>query len=277
LLAGSEIPGVTQALGQVPGQFHQQTGLGLDDVLDSLGGDYGVLFTLDQHKKVTLPIPGHPLEMPSPGLAIVIKVNNDLIFDRVDMALSSNQLIAAMMTRVDDPDLKMRTVNVPLPIPVDLRPTIARAGDFLIIASSDILVHDMLAAKSGQKTGFKSTDEFKKLSQGIPGEGNNFTLMTGAFSRAVGQAQQQFVPKDEDQNPNPALQKLLNSNTNSFSYSVGVNGAEGWEGFANGNRNVMGMALPAVAGIGAAAAIAIPNFVKAREAAQHKKDEKNVP
>jgi hypothetical protein len=276
LLSGAEIPGVTQALAQTPTQFHQVTGLGLDDVLNSLGGEYGFIFTLDQHKKVTLPIPGHPLEMPSPGLAIVIKVNNDLIFDRVDKALSSNQMIAAMMTRVDDPDLKMRTVNVPLPIPVDLRPSIARAGDFLIIASSDILVHDMLAAKSGQKKGFKSTDEFKKLSQGIPGEGNNFTLMTGAFSRALGQVQQQFVPKDEDQNPNPALQNLLNANTNSSSYSVGVNGSEGWEGFANGNHNVLGMAVPAVAGIGAAAAIAIPKYVMVHEA-EHKKDEKNVP
>ncbi|HEX4121817.1 MAG TPA: hypothetical protein VH619_14445 [Verrucomicrobiae bacterium] len=266
LLVGMEIPEATNVLAEAPKQFHKATGLKLDDTLASLGGDYGLIFTLDEHKKITLPIPGHPVEMPSPGLAIILKVNDDVIFNRVDQALTNAPMLAAMLTRVDDPDLKMRTVTVPLPVPIDLRPSIARSGDYLIIASSDTLVRDILAVKSGQKKGYKSTDEFKKLSQGIPDQGNNLALVTSAFSRAVNHVQDQI---DTDPARSQAVQSLFDNSTNSFSYSVGVNGADGWEGYANGNHNMQELALPIVAGVGAAAAIAIPNYVKAREAAQH--------
>ena len=64
-------------------------------------------------------------------------------------------------------------------------------------------------------------------------------------------------------------QDMMTSNT-AFSYSVSVNGAEGWEAFGNGNKSMGSAAviLPAVAVGGAVAAIAIPNFVRARAAAQ---------
>ncbi|HEY3913386.1 MAG TPA: hypothetical protein VGN61_02775, partial [Verrucomicrobiae bacterium] len=265
LLSGLDIPGFADVLNKAPQQFHQQTGLSLNDVLASLAGDYGFLFTLDEHQKVTLPIPGHSVEMPNPGLAFIIKVKNDLIFNRVDQALTNSPVIAAMLTSVDDTDLKMRTVKVPLPIPLDVRPTIARSGDYLVVASTDSLVRDMLAVKSGKTKGFTSTDDFKKLSQDIPGDGNNFALLTRAFSRTAFRIGQQFAPNDATAD---AREKLFNTDTNSFSYSVGVNGADGWEGFANGNHNFQAMVVPAAAAIGAGAAIAIPNFVKARQAAQ---------
>ena len=265
LLSGLDIPGFADVLNKAPQQFQQQTGLPLNDVLASLAGDYGFLFTLDEHQKVTLPIPGHSVEMPNPGIAFIIKVKNDLIFNRVDQALTNSPVIAAMLTSVDDTDLKMRTVKVPLPIPLDVRPTIARSGDYLIVASTDSLVRDMLAVKSGKTKGFTSTDDFKKLSQDIPGDGNNFALLTRAFSRTAFRIGQQFTPNDATAD---AREKLFNTDTNSFSYSVGVNGADGWEGFANGNHNFQAMVVPAAAAIGAGAAIAIPNFVKARQAAQ---------
>ena len=265
-VAGLDIPGIADGLRQAPIQFHKQTGLELSDVLHSLDGAYGIIFTLDEHKKVTLPVPGHPLEMPSPGMAIVIKVNSDLIFNRVDEALKGNPLVS----KVDDPDLKMRTMSIPLPIPVDLRPSMARFGDYLVVASSDTLVREILAVRSGQSKGFKSTEEFKKLSQGIPDRGNNFSLVTSAFSRTMVQVHQQFAGQEAGAGQAQALQQFFNGQTNSFSYSVGVNGPQGWEGFANGNHNMQALVVPAAAAIGVATAIAIPNFVKARQAAQQK-------
>lgn len=268
-LSGLDIPGVADALRQTPKQFHQQTGLALNDTLNSLGGDYGLIFTLDEHKRITLPVPGHKLDVPSPGLAIIVKVNDDTIFNRVDEALKNAPALSMLLSKVDDPDLKMRTVNVPLPIPLELRPSIARSGDYLIVASSDTLVREILAVKSGQKKGFKATDDFKKLSQGIPEQGNNFALVTRVFSRTAFEVGQQFAPDDAD--ASSAGQKLFNADTNSFSYSVGLNGPDGWEGFANGNHNMQAMVVPGVAAVGAIAAVAIPNFVKAREAAEQAK------
>ncbi len=257
-----DIPGVAKGLSEFPEKFHEKTGLNWDEVLRSLGGEYGLILTLDEHKKITLPIPGSPMEIPNPGLAIAMKVNSDLIFNRVDQALKGNPLAS----KTEEPDLKMRTVTLPIPLPVDIRPSIARSGDYLILATSDTLVRDILAVKSGKEKGYKGTEEFKKLSQGIPNAGNNFSLVTGGFGNTLVQIQQQTPLGKQDSGQ--SLRQLLNSGTNTYSYSVGVNGAEGWEGFANGNHSLNAVLLPVVASVGVAAAIAIPNFVKARETSQ---------
>jgi hypothetical protein len=262
-----DVPEVSAGLDQAPAKFKQLTGLDLEAALHSLGGEYGLILTLDQHKIITLPLGVTTLEIPSPGLCLVFKVNSDIIFDRVDQLLKGNPLL----TKVDEPDLKMRSVSIPIPIPVDVRPSLARVGDYLLLASSDNLVREMVAVKSGQKKGFKTTDEFKRLSQGVPEAGNNFTLVSGALGSTVEKLQEKSMAS---QNMDPAALKAfqqlyMQKWTNCGSYSVGVNGPEGWEGFANGSQGGEAiLILPAVAAVGVLAAIAIPNFVKARTTSQ---------
>jgi len=163
----ADVPDATSALEEAPAKFKAVTGLDLDATLHSLAGEYAVILTLDQHKTVTLPLGVTTVEIPSPGLCLVFKVNSDLIFDRVDQLLTGNPLLS----KVDEPNLKMRTVSIPIPIPVDVRPSLARVGDYLLLASSDNMVREIVAVKSGQKKGFKSSDEFKKLSQGVSQRG----------------------------------------------------------------------------------------------------------
>ncbi len=267
VVAGLDIPGATNALDQAPTGFRQLTGLDLNNVLKSLGGAYGIIMTLDEHKKITVPVPGHPLELPSPGIAIVIKVNSDLIFNRVDEVTKGNVLV----TRVDDPDFKMRTMNIPLPLPVDVRPSLARFGDYLVLASSDTLARGIYAVKSGHDKGFAATDEFKKLSQDVPNKGNISALITGAFSRTMLKVHDQFAGQDD-----PGIhvyRQFLDSNTNSIAYAVVANGPQGWEGFANGNHSLEALVVPAAVAAGTAAAVAIPNLVKAHEAATQPKSQ----
>ena len=261
-----DIPAVTGSLQQWPAQFRKMTGLDFDKVLASLGGNYGVIFTLDEQKKISLPLPGGAMEIPSPGLAIVAKVNSDVIFDRVDALLKGNLLVV----RVDNPGLKIRTMAIPLPLPLDLRPSLARSGDYLLLASSDTLVQEILAVKAGKTKGFKSTAEFARLSQGIPEEGNNFSLIASQLVKSMMQIQQQTLTNKGTLTPAQieAFQHAFHSGTTGGSYSVGVNGPEGWEGSANGSQSSQSLIVPAAFGAGLLAAIAVPNFVRARATSQ---------
>jgi hypothetical protein len=262
-----DIQPANHGLQQWPAQFQKMTGLDFDQVLASLGGNYGIIFTLDDQKKISLPTGGgNTMEFSSPGLAIIAKVNSDVIFDRIDEIAKGNPLVV----RVDQPDLKMRTMTIPLPLPVELRPSIARSGDYLLLASSDTLIQDILAVKAGKAKGFKSTAEFARLSQGIPEEGNNFSLVADRFVRSMMQLQQQTLTNKGTMTAAQvdALQHAFNSATNYGNYSVGVNGPEGWEGFANGSQSMQTAILPVIAGVGVAAAIAIPNFIRARTTSQ---------
>jgi hypothetical protein len=257
------IPPVAAGLQQWPAQFNKLTGLDFDKVLASLGGNYGFIFTLDTDRKVSLPLPGAAMEIPSPGLAIVIKVKSDLIFDRVDELCKGNPLVM----RVDNSDLKMRSMAIPLPLPLDLRPSIARSGDYLILATTDNMIQDLLAVKAGKKKGFKSTAEFARLSQGMPDQGNNFSLVADQFVKSMMEIQQQALTNKGAMTAAQvdALQHAFNHATNYGAYSVGANGPEGWEGSANGSQSLQSAILPMVAGIAVAAAIAIPAAVKARQ------------
>jgi hypothetical protein len=171
---------------------------------------------------------------------------------------------------VDDPDLKMRTITIPLPLPVELRPSIARSGDYLLLASTDALVREILDVKAGKKKGFKSTAEFARLSQGIPTEGNNFSLIGDKGMKAMMEAQQQTLTNKGTMTAAQveSFQHAFNNTTNYGSYSVGVNGPEGWEGYANGSQSAQSLVVGAAFGVGMMAAIAIPNFTHARATSQ---------
>jgi competence protein ComGC len=265
-----DVPDVSACMDQAPAKFRQWSGLDLDAVLHSLSGEYGIILTLDQHKTVTLPLPGNPMEIPSPALCLLAKVNSDLIFDRVDKVLQENPATSKLLSKVDETGLKMRTVTIPVPIPVEVRPTLARLGDYLLLASSDTLVREIAAVKSGQKKGYKATEEFKKLSQGVPAEGNNFDLVTSALGGTFLQIQERSMAMQKlDPAALNTFHELFAQCTNNGSYSVGLNGPEGWEGIGNGaSQGAAALVVPAAAAAGLLAAVAIPNFVKARATSQ---------
>jgi hypothetical protein len=261
------IPEVDKALAAFPEQFKSAAGISLDDALGSLGGGYGVIFTLDESKQVTLPLGTNSMDIPDPALAIFIKVKNDAIYNRVDQLTTGNPLVAKMT----QDGIKTISLTFPLPLPVSLSPTLARSGDYLLLTSSDTLLREIIAVQTGKKSGFKSTPEFKKLSQGIPSEGNNFTLVSEKFGKSFSQAMQGVAGAQAGAlgGQTKIWQDMIKSNA-AFSYSVSVNGSEGWEAFGNGNKSMGSAAviLPAVAVGGVLAAIAIPNFVRARNTAQ---------
>ena len=158
-------------------------------------------------------------------------------------------------------------------MPINLRPTTASSGGYLVIASSDALIQEALAVKNGQTLGLKSTDEFKRLSQNLPVKGNQFTFMSARFGQAMFQIQKQAMSASAMQGSSPAqaqwMQSFYRQNQPAFSYSVGLNTDDGCLTIGNGSQSAAALVLlPAVAVPGMLAAIAIPNFVKARATSQ---------
>jgi len=199
-------------------------------------------------------------------LLLVLKVNDDTIFNRIDQELKKNPSVIS----VEQTGLKMRTMPVPLPLPIVLRPSAASSGGYLFIAASDELINDALAVKSGQKPGLKSTDEFKHLAQGLPDHGNQFCYVSQRFADTLIKVQQQAMASSAKAEPQMAqwLQSFYRSRP-AFAYSIGINTPEGCLTIGNGSQSYANsVLLPAVAVPGILAAIAIPNFVKARATAQ---------
>jgi hypothetical protein len=265
-VARANLPQAQAWMDNLPVEFEQKTKVKWDAFLNSLGGEFGFVITLDPSNNVPVPLPGGALEIPSPGLLLAVKVNDDTIFNRIDAELKSNSQVIS----VDQPGLKMRTMPVPLPLPIALRPSAASSGGYLFIASSDTLINEALAVKSGQQPGLKSTDEFKHLSQGVPDQGNQFCYMSQRFGETLIKVQQQAMANSARNQPQMTqwMQSFMQGHP-AFAYSVGVNTPEGCLTVGNGSQSyASAVLLPSVAVVGALSAIAIPNFVKARTTSQ---------
>jgi hypothetical protein len=204
--------------------------------------------------------------VPAPGLRLVLKVNDDTIFNRIDELLKTNEQVIA----VDKDGLKMRTMPVPLPLPIVLRPTVASSGGYLLVATSDTMIDDALAVKSGQQPGLKSTDEFKRLSQNIPDQGNQFVYLSQLFGQTLLDIQKQsFASSSSPQSAQMQWMQSLVQQKPAFAYSVNQSTPEGCLGIGNGSQSYAALALmPAAIIPGMLAGIAIPNFEKARSTSQ---------
>jgi general secretion pathway protein G len=265
-IAQADLPQAQRLLDQFPAQFEKNTHVKWDAFLKSLGGEFGLVVTLDPSATLPVPLPGASLEIPTPGLLLAVKVNDDTIFNRIDQQLKAN----GQVIRVDRSGLKMRTMRVPVPFIGELRPSAASSVGYLLIASSDALIDDALAVKSGRTPGLKSTDEFKHLAQGIPGRGNQFVFVSQRFAETMMKVQQQAMAASAKSEP--AMAQWLQSiyrNRPAFAYSVGMNTPEGCLTVGNSSQSYANVALLAPAfTVGMLSAIAIPNFVKARATSQ---------
>lgn len=268
-VAESGFPQAEELLNKLPDNFEKATGLKWDQVLASLGGEFGFAVTLDDTKMIAIPQSsgGNPLQIPEPALLLVAKVKDDAIFNRIAQALEQNG--GQQVIKADKPGLKMRTWPVPLPLPIQLRPTVAAAEGYLFIASTDAIIQEVLAVKAGQHAGLKSTAEFQRLSKDVPVLGNSFSFVSRRFGQTMMKVQQQAVQTKANAPQTAWLQSFLNSGNAAISYTVAANTDEGWLAVANGNQHPAKLlAVGAVVPIGIISAIAIPNFVKARQTAQ---------
>jgi len=225
--------------------------------------------TLDESRKVSIPIPNSgKLELPEPGLLLVIKVKDETIFNRASEAMKQ---LPMEVISVDKPNLKMRTVAVPLPVPIELRPTLASSDGYLFIASNDSLIQDALAVKAGQRPGLKSTEEFSVLAKEIPQQGNNFGFMSRRFGQTLAQVQRQVL-RMNSQTPAGAsqfLQSFLVATNTAHTFSVGANTEEGWLSVANSTEHpVKGLLVAGVAPVAVGAAMLLPALSKAKSRAQ---------
>jgi len=275
-MAKSGFPQAQEFLQQLPGEFEQKTQLKWDAVLNSIGGECGFVLTLNESNTIPVPLPGMAMTIPEPGMFLVLRVNDDTIFNRIDQALKSNPQIIS----VEKSGLRMRTMPVPIPFLGELRPSTASSGGYLFIASSDALINEALAVKSGKTPGLKSTAEFKRLAQNIPDQGNQFTFMSERFGRVLFEVQKQVLDSQLAKSGSTAqtawMQSLFHSRP-AFAYSVSVNTPQGCLSVGNSSQSFANLVLlPAVAVPAMLSAIAIPNFVKARSTAQQNGCIKNL-
>jgi hypothetical protein len=241
------------------------TGVGFDAVLNSLDGTYGVVVSVDESR------PNSPgglsPQIPDFAVMLVLKVKNESIFN----ALDTTMMRVPGVTRTDRNGFKMRSVPQQGSQPFSMRTSIAQSGEYFFLSTSDKLIEQALAVRTGAAPGLKSRDEFKKLAQGVPDQGNSFLftsqkateMMSRLLQTRLGGSSQGGLGAVQAQ----LLTAMFGASNTVGAYRVSANTDEGWLSIGNGGQNPANLAMlpftvvPLMAASAMAANTAVPNAV----------------
>jgi hypothetical protein len=165
-------------------------GINLDKLIPSFDGPFGYVLTLDREKKIPIPTGKTALEIPAPGLALIMTVKDAAIFD-----LLKNMVPGVSYSEMEG--VKRLTFGA-LPVPVPFAPTLIQKGDLMVAATSEVLADRLAGITTGN--GLTETDAFRRMSRGAPGKGVGFTYLGPGLMQAV----MEVVEKTKDPEKDPS-------------------------------------------------------------------------
>src|SRR5262249_18740962 len=126
--------------------------------------------------------------------------------------------------------------------------------------------------KTGATPGLKSRDEFKKLAQGVPDQGNSFLFTSQKATEVISRLLQTRLGGSSQAGLGAVQAQLLTGifgASNTFgAYRVSANTDEGWLSIGNGGQNPANLAmLPFTVMPLMAASAAVPNLARSSDAA----------
>jgi hypothetical protein len=264
----SGVPELRDGIKKWPAEFEKQTKLSWAKLLDSFGGEMGLVLTLDHEKKIGLPLGGEGLEIPTPGLLFAIKVNDDLLYQRISSELKKSQMVEL----TEGEGLQMCAMPIPVPLPVELQITVAHSGDYFFVATSPTMVRNALAVRAGKQPGLRQTPEFAALLKQLPTQGNQFMYADKRFSGTIMEVQKKVLASQNKLKPEQLdlIQKLFLSQGPTFGLSIGAHTATGWQSVSVGNQDSSAslVAAPVVGVTAVGAAMLLPALAKAKAKAQ---------
>jgi hypothetical protein len=239
----------------------------LQSLATSLDEEIALLMDIDPLMKINIPMSlSEFTQFPSPRFALMIRVRDASLYDTLFETIKKTGLT---QSEVQDGNIR----KVVLPAPPNpfyvLQPVLAFDGRYIILTTQQTFLDQILETKKSGG-GLKDTEEYKKIMQGLPQEGNGFIFIS---QNALKKVQDVFLKIKElaetrmrESPPSFIFSNLENEITMGLA-SVRVNRENGiWEiskqqGSSPGVSTIAaGMALT-----GILTAIAVPGFIRARE------------
>lgn len=243
-------------------------GTNISAITESIENDILISLQLSEVKTVTFPQrAGSTLTVPEPSLLIGLGINDPM----------PGNLILQKLTLAGLPPVKsmhgrheLYTVNLPVPSPVALSPTLVMTDDYLLIGSTLDVVKEALDCAENQ-SGLVATPLYKQLLKNIPDEVSAIEFVSPRFMKTYFDVLSKAMTGTND----PEFESMLNMMSGSWSslYAGGYARKTPTGFYSESYVNYGGakpLELAASSYVGVLAAIAIPSFQKARSNAAEK-------
>ncbi len=242
-----------------------------DKLIASMGDEGFVSIQLAHDTTVTLPLPGGETDIPTPSILVGVAVKDQSLSQVLDAQLTKK---AMPIIKSQMGDAMIRSINLPISLPVPIEPTYAMCSGFFLFGSNSNVVMDAVAAFQ-KKNGLAASDDFTNAFKTLSMENNGFVYVGPRFAKLVAEIETKAIgakvaASGENNEAAAALtRKLLGNLSPKPSAFVIMNYDNGillqGNSASSGREIIAGMAI---APVGLMAAIAIPSFTKARGTSQ---------
>ncbi len=247
----------------------RQMGFDFEKMFASVNGDMGWVVTMDRERRLQIPVEDREIEIPHLELAFLLGCQDDEIFRVLDTLLNFSPMPVA---RLDREQLRLRTIELPVDEQWPLSPTLARFGDYLVVASTRELAEAIVAVNRGQAPSLFADPEFNRLRTGLPGAGTGFSYLAPELMEEYYDFIQRLTREDEEAEE---MQELFEQMMEWFgsrdqvAVSVTTVNPHGWTIDSHNTQSLRQLVLlPVVAVPAMVAGMALPAFATARERAQ---------
>jgi len=244
------------------------TGVDLDAAFESLLGDGFFSVQLSSTATVDLPLGagGAPHAFPVPTVLMGVAVRDETLLAMLDGALARGQ-VPVLKSRVGEAEV--HSVNLPMPMPFPFQPAyVIHQGFFLIGSTPEVVTAGIRAFDGGG--GWMDSAEYRQAFAGLPDRNNGWVYLNPRFMRTVREVQRQMMASaGPDAMGGAVFDRIFGGDEDQRCAGV----IENLEGgiLMRGTTSMRGQALigqTMMAPVGLMAAIAIPSFMKSRQASR---------
>ena len=171
-------------------ELGNRQGFDLEKVIQSLDGEFLLIGRLDMAKKIHMPVRGSEnLAFPTHNLALGARVKDATLFDAIGNVLQKNNIPFESKT---SENLKRILIKETSTEQSPLSPTIVFDGKYVLFATHEDYLDKILSTKKSGAN-LSDTEEFIKLTSGLPKRGNELIFISEQFNREMTQSLQKFL------------------------------------------------------------------------------------
>jgi hypothetical protein len=175
---GSFMPAENQqALSQQIAMIEMVLGVSMDDLFSSLDNEIMLSIQLSETRTCTLPVEGEMLTIPEPSLLIGLKSIDPMVSELI---LTKLQAASAPLATSEHGAYTLNTINLPIPMPFPVQPTLVQTEDYLLIGSSLETITKALDSQANQD-GLAATPLYGKLLADAPEKTSSIEFISPRF------------------------------------------------------------------------------------------------
>lgn len=260
-------PEQATAFNQQAAMLEMMLGASIMELTESLDNEILISLQLSEKKQCMVPLGSGSTSFPEPSLLVGLQTKSPLVGELI---LTKLQEAGLPIAKTQHGSYTLNTLQLPIPAPFPVAPTLVQTDDYLLIGSSSAVIATALDSKSNG-TGLVATPLYNTLLADVPEKTSGIEFLSPRFMQTYMTIMQQSLVSDMD----PAGAAMLNAMFNSYTnmYSGGYSLKTPTSLYSRSSVNYGGakpLEMAASAYIGMITAIAVPSFEKARSNSMEK-------